>query len=89
MEPPAGQTPNYLRRARRGRVCQEPRQDGFGIPVQRGLSRGDEGENGCPAGTRTPTRGTKNPCATITPPGYKGSIMKGAYLKSSDMDLRF
>ena len=30
------------------------------------IGRGGEGENGCPAGTRTPTRGT-NPCATITP----------------------
>ena len=29
--------------------------------------RDGEGKNGCPAGTRTPTRGTKNPCATITP----------------------
>ena len=32
-------------------------------------------ESGSPVGIRTPTKGTKNLCATITPPGYDAFIL--------------
>ena len=44
---------------------------GVKIAFQKALNENLKILGGSPAGTRTPTKGTKNLCATITPPGYE------------------